>query len=94
MLVRAVSRPLTTSDQIRVMRLCQLLVVAMVWTFGVATAAPQQPGTGTMQRNDDISASTLERPIGTASQRQASHNRVHSVLGAWHAARTHGSMTE
>ena len=36
-----------------------------------------------LQRQDDISASTLERPIGTASQRQASRNRIHSVLGAW-----------
>jgi len=36
-----------------------------------------------IQRQDDISASTLERPIGTASQRQASRNRIHSVLGAW-----------
>ena len=36
-----------------------------------------------MQRQDDISASTLERPIGTASQRQESRNRLHSVLGAW-----------
>ncbi len=36
-----------------------------------------------MQRQDDISASTLERPIGTASQRQQSRNRLHSVLGAW-----------
>jgi hypothetical protein len=36
-----------------------------------------------IQRQDDISASTLERPIGTASQRQTSRNRIHSVLGAW-----------
>ncbi|HJR57929.1 MAG TPA: TonB-dependent receptor [Vicinamibacterales bacterium] len=36
-----------------------------------------------LQRQDDISASTLERPIGTASQRQTSRNRMHSVLGAW-----------
>ena len=36
-----------------------------------------------IQRQDDISASTLERPIGTAAQRQTSRNRIHSVLGAW-----------
>ena len=36
-----------------------------------------------IQRQDDIAASTLERPIGTASQRQESSNRLHSVLGAW-----------
>ena len=36
-----------------------------------------------IQRQDDTSASTLERPIGTASQRQSSRNRIHSVLGAW-----------
>jgi hypothetical protein len=35
------------------------------------------------QKADDISASTLERPIGSASQRQASRNRLHSVLGSW-----------
>lgn len=36
-----------------------------------------------LQRQDDISASALERPIGSASQRQESANRIHSVLGAW-----------
>ena len=36
-----------------------------------------------LQRQDDISASALERPIGSASQRQESSNRIHSVLGAW-----------
>ena len=36
-----------------------------------------------LQRQDDISASTLERPIGTVDQRQESSSRVHSVLGAW-----------
>ena len=35
------------------------------------------------QWEDDIAASTLERPIGSASQRQESRNRIHSVLGAW-----------
>ncbi len=35
------------------------------------------------QKADDISASTLERPIGTASQRQASRNRMHALLGSW-----------
>ena len=37
----------------------------------------------TMQRGDDISASTLDRAIGSASQRQRSRNRLHSLLGAW-----------
>jgi hypothetical protein len=32
---------------------------------------------------DDTGASTLDRSIGSASQRQASANRYHSVLGTW-----------
>lgn len=35
------------------------------------------------QREDDIAASTVERAIGTASQRQGSRNRFHSALGTW-----------
>jgi hypothetical protein len=35
------------------------------------------------QWEEDIAASTLERPIGSASQRQESRNSIHSVLGAW-----------
>jgi hypothetical protein len=35
------------------------------------------------QRQDDIAASTVERSIGTASQRQQSRNRHQSVLGSW-----------
>jgi hypothetical protein len=35
------------------------------------------------QRQDDISASTIDRAIGSASQRQQSKNRMHSVLGTW-----------
>ena len=35
------------------------------------------------QRADDIAASTIERAIGTASQRQESRNRHHAVLGTW-----------
>ena len=35
------------------------------------------------QRGDDIAASTVERAIGTASQRQASRNRLHALLGSW-----------
>ena len=35
------------------------------------------------QREDDIAASTVERAIGTASQRQQSRNRLHGVLGSW-----------
>ncbi len=35
------------------------------------------------QKADDVSASTLERPLGSPSQRQASRNRLHSVLGSW-----------
>jgi hypothetical protein len=35
------------------------------------------------QREDDISASTVERAIGTASQRQQSRHRLHAVLGSW-----------
>ena len=37
----------------------------------------------TGQREDDIAASTVERPIGTASQRQESQNRLQAVLGSW-----------
>ena len=36
-----------------------------------------------LQRQDDVSTSTLERPLGTASQRQQSRNRLHSIMGAW-----------
>lgn len=36
-----------------------------------------------MQREDDIAASALERAIGSASQRQSSVNRMHSLLGSW-----------
>src|SRR5690606_32438419 len=32
---------------------------------------------------DDISASTIDRAIGSASQRQRSENRMHAVLGTW-----------
>ena len=35
------------------------------------------------QREDDISASAVDRAIGTASQRQQSENRLHAVLGSW-----------
>jgi outer membrane receptor protein involved in Fe transport len=35
------------------------------------------------QHEDDIAASSLERAIGSESQRQASRNRIHSVLGSW-----------
>lgn len=35
------------------------------------------------QREDDISASKLDRAIGTASYRQQSRNRLHAVLGSW-----------
>ena len=37
----------------------------------------------TAQRADDIAASTVERAIGTASQRQQSRNRLHAVQGSW-----------
>ena len=36
-----------------------------------------------VQRLDDISASSLDRAIGTASQRQESNNRIHAVQGTW-----------
>lgn len=35
------------------------------------------------QREDDISASTLDRASGSASQRQKSRNRHHAILGSW-----------
>jgi hypothetical protein len=35
------------------------------------------------QHEDDIGGSSLDRAIGSASQRQASRNRMHSVLGSW-----------
>jgi len=35
------------------------------------------------QHESDTSASSIERPIGSASQRQASSNRLHAVLGSW-----------
>lgn len=36
-----------------------------------------------IERADDTGASTLDRAIGSASQRQASANRYHSLLGTW-----------
>jgi hypothetical protein len=36
-----------------------------------------------VQREDDTAASTVERAIGTASQRQQSRNRLHAILGSW-----------
>jgi len=35
------------------------------------------------QRASDTAASTLDRAIGSASQRQASTNRFHAVMGSW-----------
>ena len=35
------------------------------------------------QDEEDIAASTVERAIGTASQRQQSRNTLHAVLGSW-----------
>jgi hypothetical protein len=46
-----------------------------------ASDADDVSGRYSMQREDDISASALDRAIGTASQRQKSRNRLHSVLG-------------
>jgi outer membrane receptor protein involved in Fe transport len=36
-----------------------------------------------IERADDTAASTLDRSIGSASQRQASENRYHAVVGTW-----------
>src|SRR6266446_2334799 len=36
-----------------------------------------------IERADDTGASTLDRSIGSASQRQASANRYHAVVGTW-----------
>ncbi len=36
-----------------------------------------------LQRENDTAASTLDRAIGSASQRQASKNNIHSVLGSY-----------
>ncbi|HJS59370.1 MAG TPA: TonB-dependent receptor [Vicinamibacteria bacterium] len=36
-----------------------------------------------MERATDTGASTLERSIGSASQRQESRNRYHTILGSW-----------
>jgi outer membrane receptor protein involved in Fe transport len=35
------------------------------------------------QHADDIAASSLDRAIGSESQRQESRNRIHAVLGSW-----------
>jgi hypothetical protein len=35
------------------------------------------------QHQDDIAASSLDRAIGSESQRQESRNRMHAVLGSW-----------
>ncbi|HSE23054.1 MAG TPA: TonB-dependent receptor [Pyrinomonadaceae bacterium] len=36
-----------------------------------------------LQREDDVAASSLIRAIGSASERQASENNTHSVIGRW-----------
>jgi hypothetical protein len=36
-----------------------------------------------VQRAEDIAASTLEKAIGSASQRQESDNQIHSMVGTW-----------
>jgi hypothetical protein len=48
-----------------------------------ASAADDVSVRYSIQREEDISASALDRAIGTASQSQQSRNRFHSVLGAW-----------
>ena len=48
-----------------------------------ASAADDVSVRYSIQREEDISASALDRAIGTASQSQQSRNRLHSVLGAW-----------
>ncbi|MGE5814835.1 MAG: TonB-dependent receptor, partial [Acidobacteriota bacterium] len=35
------------------------------------------------QQEKDVAASTLDRPAGSASQRQESRNKLHAVLGSW-----------
>jgi hypothetical protein len=35
------------------------------------------------QREDDVAASSLDRAIGSATERQQSTNRLHSILGTW-----------
>jgi outer membrane receptor protein involved in Fe transport len=35
------------------------------------------------QHADDVAASSLDRAIGSASQRQESRNRIHAALGSW-----------
>lgn len=40
------------------------------------------------ERLHDISASTLDRAIGTESYRQASRNRFHAVVGTWTSVRS------
>ena len=37
----------------------------------------------TLQRWDDVAASTLDRPVGSASQRQASENRFQAFVANW-----------
>jgi hypothetical protein len=36
-----------------------------------------------IERADDVAASTLERALGSASQRQSSRNRFHTFLASW-----------
>ena len=48
-----------------------------------ATASDDVNFRYSLQRLDDTAASTVERPIGTASQRQQSRNRIHALLGTW-----------
>ena len=47
-----------------------------------------------VQREEDVSASTLIRSIGSASQRQSSRNRAHSLLGNYTRSLSPASLNE
>ena len=47
-----------------------------------------------LQREEDVAASTLVRSIGSASQRQSSHNRAHSLLASHTVTLTPRNLNE
>ncbi len=58
----------------------------LLGTFRMDWTAPGGDGLQvryTGQREDDVAASTIERAIGSASQRQRSRNRIHTAAASW-----------
>jgi hypothetical protein len=57
-----------------------LITSRLDWKAG---ASDQVMARYALQREEDIAASAVERAIGSATQRQASRNRLHAIAGSW-----------